>query len=207
MNGSTYRVRRATLDDIGPLTDLWQSMRFPVEDLSKRVTEFQVAENPEGKLLGALGLQMVQRQGRIHSEGFTDFSLAEQLRPLLWERIQSVATNHGLLRIWTKENAPFWSRCGLVKPDEEALARMPAPWRAEPSGWLTLKLKDDVESLTSVDQEFAIFMQSEKQRTMRTVQHARILKVIATLIALAVFAMVVIGAFFLLRKNPNFFRH
>src|SRR6476619_3515349 len=80
VSGSNYRVRRATLEDIGALTELWKSMRFPIEDLSRRVTEFQVAESSDGKLLGALGLQMVEKQGRIHSEGFTDFSVAEQLR-------------------------------------------------------------------------------------------------------------------------------
>src|SRR5215831_20838256 len=111
----SFTVRRATLDDLEKLTELWKSMRFPVEDLSKRVTEFQVAENAEGKLLGAVGLQIAERQGRIHSEGFTDFSLAEQLRPMLWDRVNAVATNHGLLRLWTKEEAPFWNRCGLVK--------------------------------------------------------------------------------------------
>src|SRR5580765_7664226 len=140
MTASNYRVRRATLEDIGNLTELWKTMRFPAEDLGKRVTEFQVAENAEGKLLGAIGLQMAEKQGRIHSEGFTDFSLAEQLRPLLWERIQALATNHGLLRLWTKEDAPFWNRCGLVKADEDALSKLPAVWRNEPANWLTLKL-------------------------------------------------------------------
>jgi N-acetylglutamate synthase-like GNAT family acetyltransferase len=203
MSASNYRVRRATLEDIGPLTDLWKTMRFPAEALSKRVTEFQVAESPDGKLLGALGLQIQEKQGRIHSEGFTDFSLSEQLRPMLWDRIHAVATNHGLLRLWTKEDAPFWNRCGLAKADEDALAKLPAAWRNEPPNWLTLKLKDDIESLVSVDKEFAVFMESEKQRTERTFQQAKILKLIATLIAIALLGIVIAGAFMLLKKNPN----
>src|SRR2546423_11556340 len=115
MNSSNYRVRRATLDDITELTALWKSMDFPADELSKRITEFQVAEAADGKLLGAVGLQITERQGRIQCEAFTDFALAEQLRPLLWDRIYAVATNHGLLRLWTNEKAPFWSHCGLVK--------------------------------------------------------------------------------------------
>src|SRR5688572_24083219 len=103
---SNYRVRRATLDDISQLTALWKSMDFPVEELAKRITDFQIAEGPDGKVLGALGLQIAERQGRIHSECFTDFALAEQLRPLLWDRVHSVAINHGLLRLWTQEQAP-----------------------------------------------------------------------------------------------------
>ena len=61
MSSSPYRVRRATLDDIRQLTTLWQSMQFPVEDLAKRVTEFQVAEDASGNVLGAVGLQSTSR--------------------------------------------------------------------------------------------------------------------------------------------------
>jgi N-acetylglutamate synthase-like GNAT family acetyltransferase len=203
MSASPYRVRRATLEDIDPLIELWKSMRFPADDLSKRVTEFQVAESADGKLLGALGLQIAEKQGRIHSEGFTDFSHAEQLRPLLWERIHAVATNHGLLRLWTKEDAPFWNRCGLGKADDQALAKLPAAWRNEPSNWQTLKLKEDLESLVSLDKEFALFMESEKQRTNRAFRQAKVLKILATLIALALLGLVVIGAFLIFKKNPN----
>jgi N-acetylglutamate synthase-like GNAT family acetyltransferase len=204
MNPAQYRVRRATLDDMSQLSELWKTMHFPPEDLSKRVTEFQVAESPHGTVVGALGLQIAEKQGRIHSECFSDFSLADGLRPMLWDRVHAVATNHGLLRLWTQENAPFWNHCGLNKADAESMSRLPASWRNLPGGWLTLKLKDDVETLVSLDKEFSAFMESEKARTQRAFQHARILKVIATLIALAVFGLVIAGAFILLKSNPRF---
>jgi N-acetylglutamate synthase-like GNAT family acetyltransferase len=203
MSSSNYRVRRATLDDISQLTALWKSMHFPADDLGKRITEFQVAEGPEGKLVGAVGVQMAEKQGHIHSEGFTDFALADQLRPLLWERIHAVATNHGLLRLWTREQAPFWNHCGLAKADAESLQKLPAVWLGPAHGWLTLKLKDDIETLTSLDKEFAMFMQSEKQRTERAFQHARILKMVATIIALGVLILVMAAGFYMLRKNPH----
>src|SRR6266702_4430411 len=76
MTVSNYRVRRATLDDITQLTAIWKSMDFPVEELAKRITEFQVAESADGKVVGALGLQIAERQGRVHSEGFSDFAVA-----------------------------------------------------------------------------------------------------------------------------------
>ncbi len=190
MNSSNYRVRRATLDDINELSALWKSMNFPAEDLSKRITEFQVAESAAGKLIGALGLQIAARQGRVHSEAFSDFALAEQLRPLFWDRIHSVATNHGLLRLWTQEQAPFWNHCGLARADAETLEKLPAPWRNQSPVWLTLKLKE-------------VFMESEKQQTQKTFQHARILKVVATLIAVAVLILILGAAFFMMRKNPG----
>ena len=162
-----------------------------------------MAESAEGKLLGAVGLQIAERQGRVHSEAFTDFSLAEQLRPLLWERLHAVATNHGLLRLWTQEQAPFWNHCGLLKAEAGALEKLPAAWRGQNSGWLTLKLKDDLETVTSLDKEFTMFMESEKQRTARAFQHAKVLKAVATLLAFAVMVLVLAGAFILLRKNPH----
>lgn len=201
MNSSNFRVRRATLDDISHLAALWNSMKLPADALSKRVTEFQIAESPEGVLVGAIGLEIAQKQGRIHSEAFTDFSLADQLRPMLWQRIHAVAINHGLLRLWTQEHAPFWSHCGLVKPEPDALQKLPALWQAQKSDWLTLKLKDDVETLVSLDKEFAMFMDSEKQRTARAFQHAKILKLIATLIALAVLVIVFAGAFMIFKRG------
>ena len=110
VSSSKYRVRRATLDDIGQLAAQWEAMHYPTEDLARRVTEFQVAEDPDGKVVGAVGLQIAERQGLVHSEAFSDFALAEHLRPLLWDRVHAVATNHGLLRVWTRGQAAFWNR-------------------------------------------------------------------------------------------------
>ena len=141
VSSSNYRVRRATLDDIGQLTALWESMQYPTEELARRMTEFQVAEGADGKLLGAVGLQIAERQGRVHSEAFSDFALAEHLRPLLWDRVHAVATNHGLLRVWTQEQAPFWNHCGLVKADAEALEKLPALWRGPSSGLADLEVE------------------------------------------------------------------
>jgi len=203
MDSSNYRVRRATLDDLAQLTGLWQAMRLAVPDLGKRITEFQVAEGPDGKLVGAVALQVTARQGRIHSESFVDFSLADKLRPVLWERLQSVARNHGLLRLWTKEKAPFWSHCGLMAADAESMQKLPALWRTADGEWLTLKLRDDLETVMSLDKEFAMFMESEKQHTARTFQQARVLKIVATLIALAVLLLVLAGAFFVVKNNPR----
>jgi N-acetylglutamate synthase-like GNAT family acetyltransferase len=203
MAQSNYRVRRATLDDIGQLMTLWQSMHLPADDLAKRITEFQLAESADQKILGAVGLQIADRQGRVHSEGFIDFALADELRPALWERLQSVATNHGLVRLWTAEQAPFWSRCGLSKADGESLEKLPTAWRQVKGQWLTLKLKEDIEEVISADKEFAMFMEAERQRTQRAFQQARVLKFIATLVALAVLFLVMAGAFYVLRRNPQ----
>ena len=203
MSSGTYRVRRATLDDIASLSALWRAMQLPASDLEKRLTEFQVAETPDGKLLGAVGLQILERQGRVHSEAFSDFSVADEVRPLLWERIQAIAINHGLVRLWTQEQAPFGRHCGLFPAAAEALHKLPPAWQAVPGDWLTLQLKEETAAHVSADKEFALFMEAEKQRTQKAFQHARRLKLIANFIAfaLAIFALAVL--IYWVRKNPQ----
>jgi len=203
MSSPKYRVRRATLDDLDQLMNLWHAMNHPVEDLPRRVTEFQVVEDENGKLIAAVGLQIAQKHGRIHSESFADFEVADQLRPLIWDRVRSVAGNHGLLRVWTQEKAPFWSHSGFVKAEPEVLEKLPEAWRGLAGLWLTLKLKDELPEVISADKEFALFMESERQRSERAMQQARALKVFATVVALVLLCLVIAGAVIILLKSPR----
>ena len=202
MSPSTHRVRRATLDDMANLSALWRSMQLPVQELEKRLTEFQVAESHDGKLLGAVGLQIARREGRVHSEAFADFSVADQVRPLLWERMQSLAINHGLVRLWTQEQALFWKHCGLHPATPEALQKLPPAWQSSPDEWLTLQLKDEIAAALSTDKEFAMFMEAEKQRTEKAFRQARVIKHVATLVAVLLAIFVFAALVFWLRRNP-----
>lgn len=206
MNPPGYQVRRATLEDLDALTALWNSMKFSAADLKNRLTEFQVAQGADGKVAGAVGFQMLQRHGLIHSEAFEDFSMADQVRPLLWGRIQALAMNHGIVRLWTQENAPFWTHNGLQPADSNALQRMPESWNRSAPGWLTLRLKDE-DVLLSLDKEFALFKEAEKQNTAVTLNHARKLKTVATAIGATVAFLLVVAAIYLLltRKAPGSF--
>jgi len=174
--------------------------------LAKRITDFQVAESAQGVFLGAAGLQVAQRQGLVHSEGFTDFALGDTLRPLLWERIQAVAMNQGLVRLWTRETAPFWSHCGLVEADAEALEKLPAPWRGLPSAWRTLKLRDDLDTVVSAEKEFAVFVESERRQIARALQRGKVLKSVATFLAFLVLALALGAVFYLLWRNRRLSR-
>ena len=191
MNLATYTVRRATVDDLPTLKALWGTMRLPADELEKRLTEFQVAQSADGKLIGAVGFRTSSRQGHLHSEAFTDFGLADEVRPLLWKRIQSLASNHGVFRVWTQERAPFWTRGGFQPADSTALQKLPEPWNCDAAEWLTLQLKDEA-AIASLDKEFAMFMESEKQRSARALDQARMLKTIVTLIA-SIVGLVLIG--------------
>src|ERR1700722_5229790 len=76
MNPQTLRIRRATVDDRAALKTLWTSMRLPVDELEKRLTEFQVVEHYDGEVVGAIGIQFSRQHALLHSEGYTDFSIA-----------------------------------------------------------------------------------------------------------------------------------
>ena len=191
MSSSNYRVRRATLDDLVALRSLWSSMHLAEGDLEKRLTEFQAAINESGKLVGAIGFQVHERHARIHSEVFDDFSVADEVRPLFWQRIQALAANHGVARLWTHESAPFWTHSGLQPASTEVLQRLPPAWAGAASPWLTLQLKDE-NAIASVEKEMAVLMQTERQRTAAKLESAKTLKTVVTvigfLVALAILA-------------------
>lgn len=200
MSSPNYRVRRATLDDLPALKPLWESMRFNVEDLEKHLTEFQVAENAQGEVVGAIGFRMSGRHGCVHSESYADYSIADVCRPLFGERLQVLSANHGIARLWTQENAPYWNREGFQPADEETLKKLPAAWPNENPAWLTLQLKSE-EAFVSMEKELGVFMQAEKARSAKMHEQARLIKFIATGAAI-IFGIVVIGAlFYLMRKN------
>src|SRR5882724_7381585 len=101
MTPSSLHIRRATVDDRAALKSLWESMRLLAEELERRLTEFQVVENSEGEVVGAIGIQFSKQHALLHSEGYSDFSLADSARQLFWERVQTLAANLGVFRVWT----------------------------------------------------------------------------------------------------------
>jgi type IV secretory pathway component VirB8 len=68
---------------------------------------------------------------------------------------------------------------------------MPPAWKESGSNWFTLQLKDE-EAIASLEKEFAMFMESEKQRSAQALGQAKTLKTVVTIfafiVALAVFA-------------------
>lgn len=196
MSAPAHRVRRATVDDLPVLQSLWAAMHLPAAELERKPTEFQVAEAEDGSLLGAIGMEISGRTGRIHSETYFDFGHSDALRQSLWERLQSLATNHGVARLWTCETAPFWSRNGFHTPSAEELKKLPSAWGADAPGWLTLQLRDEQALEQALDKDFTRFKLEEKRRTEKLLRRGKILGVIGTVLAallcigISIFAMV-----------------
>jgi N-acetylglutamate synthase-like GNAT family acetyltransferase len=191
MNPSAIRIRRATMDDFQSLKSLWHSMRLPSDELERRLTEFQVVEAADGQIVGAIGIQIIRQHALLHSEGYTDFAVADAARQLFWERIQTMTAHHGVFRLWTQENSPFWSRWGFQPANTETLERLPGEWKRSEGKWLTFQLKNE-EAIAALDKELEAFRESEKKRTAETLDQARTMTTTITVIAFAV-GIVLIG--------------
>jgi N-acetylglutamate synthase-like GNAT family acetyltransferase len=185
---NSYRARRATTDDLEQLIALWREAQFPAQELEKRFTDFQVVEDGQGKILGAIGITISAHEAKIHSETFSDFGLTDSLRPLLWERMESVAKNHGLCRLWTDESAPFWKKdVGFAEATEAALQKLPPDFGQHSNGWLMLQLREESASPASLENELALYKEAEAARLETLFRRARIVKTVFTLIAAILF--------------------
>ena len=203
MNLPAYTARRATVDDLGGLKLLWERARYQVLDLEKLLTNFQLIVSDAGDLIGAIGLQIEGKQGRLHSSAFTQPEQEDTFRPVLWERIQTVARNHGLVRLWTQESSPFWPEAGFAEASPEALKRVPAIFGSAQARWLTLQLKEENAAALSLEHEFELFQTAQKEETERLLRLGRTMK----LTVFAVIGLVVIvGGFFMVKlviRNPS----
>lgn len=204
MSNPTLQVRRATIDDLPKLLPLWRKENLPAQELEGRFKEFQVIENADGGIAGAIGLQVSGKEGRLHSESFEDFGQADSLRAALWDRVKTVAQNHGLVRVWSQFTSPYWRTTGFEMASNELLTKLPNNFGADRTPWTFVQLREDTAANISLDKEFALFRESEKESTAKMMRQARVLKIVAGVIAFLVFVMVVAWAvmFFKLQKHP-----
>jgi N-acetylglutamate synthase-like GNAT family acetyltransferase len=183
---------------------LWERARFQVLDLEKHLTEFQLVTTPECDLIGVIALHVEGKQGRLHSEAFTHPDQGDAARPFLWERIQNLARNHGLARLWTLEASPFWHQAGFIEADKHLLEKLPAGFGDRHSRWFTLALRDDHAQAISIEKEFELFQQAQRTGTEQVLAQARRLKALAYLLTLVVATIALAGLFFVLFKsNPK----
>ena len=195
MTAPQFQARRATLDDLPALRPLWEAERLDAIALEKRLTEFQVACDEEGRVLGAVGMQRHQQHGLLHSEAFADFALADTLRLLLWERLRTVGRNYALARMWTRETSQFWRSVGFDPADEEQLAKFPDIFgEAEAGRLLTVKVRDDPFADMTPEQEDVMLKQHLRADTEKMLQQARTLRAVLYGV-LGIFAIILaIGA-------------
>ena len=194
-------IRRATVDDLPALKALWLAAQLPADKLKDHLTEFQVVEADE-KFAGALGVQIIRQHARLHSEDYSDFAVADAASELFWERIQKLAANHGVFRIWMIEDSPFWTRWGFQPASAETLARLPDEWKNLEGRWLTLELKNEDAINTALKNQFAGFMAAEKKSAAHLAERARQLKLFITIAGFGIFFVCLVVAGWLLLHRP-----
>ena len=199
MNLQNVQLRRATLDDLPKLIALWQRENLPWTTLEKRFTEFQIAEEVE--FLAAIGLQISGKEAKLHSEAFTHSDQADELRARLWDRVQNLARNMGLVRIWTQLKSPFWTGSGFQPATEEALAKLPTAFAENSAHWRVLVLKDEKAAAISIDKEFELFKEAQREETQRLMQRARVMKMVAIIFALCFTGLLILWAVFMAKSN------
>jgi N-acetylglutamate synthase-like GNAT family acetyltransferase len=172
MSLPALRIRRATVEDLAALKAVWLSMRLPADQLESRLTEFQVVERA-GEVVGAVGFQSSRTAALLHSEGYSDFSVADPARQMFWDRIQTLAANHGIFRLWTQETSPFWLRWGFQPADDETLARLPDEWKNSTEKWFTLELKNEAVISAVMEKQFSNFHNSEKKSSDQALARAK----------------------------------
>jgi N-acetylglutamate synthase-like GNAT family acetyltransferase len=196
----SYRIRRATSDDLQQLCAVWEAAALPAAELEKQFTEFQVAENADGRIIGAIALQVAGADGKIHSETFADFALSDTLRPLFWQRLETMARSHGLFRLWTTETAPFWKKdAGFTS----APSQLPEAFGATRGPWLSLRLKDEGADPNLLDAQFNLFRDAERAKREKLLHHAAALKMVGTFIAVLLFILAMGTLFWFFRNRTH----
>lgn len=203
MNPTGLTVRRAVVDDLPQLIQLWKIEKLPWEVLEKKFTEFQVAVDSNNQVIGAIGLHIVGHEGLMHSEVFLHFDLADTIREMIWERMEVIAHNFGLVRIWTRENSPFWHHYGFQPATHEQLQKLPHVFGAADDGWYVATFrKEEPTKILNPEKEFEILIAQEKAETQRITDLAKTMRVISVIIAAILLLGVVIGAVYVIRKLP-----
>jgi N-acetylglutamate synthase-like GNAT family acetyltransferase len=198
-------IRRATVDDLAALKAVWLSMRLPADALESRLTEFQVVEHG-GEVAGAIGFQIVRTAALLHSEGYSDFSVADPARELFWERIQKLASNHGVFRLWTQENSPFWRHWGFQPADAENLERLPAEWKNSEEPWLTLELKNEAVINAALQNQFAGHLATEKKSAEEISARAKKVTTVVTILLFGFFFICLAVVLYLIKQRNPFSR-
>lgn len=206
MATSSFRPRRAIVDDLPQLVMLWELEQLPTESLEKRFTEFQVVTDGSGRVLAAVGLQVHGSHGVLHSEALAQAELGDELRELLWTRIQMVARNHNLDRIWSRLNYPFWRSLGFRPATPEELESLPEPLAEAEGAWNLLFLRDPSASADVIEKQFAMLRTVNAQETEKLQRRVAAIKKLALALTVVVTLLVLAWVFVLLRYGPQFLR-
>ena len=198
---SPVTVRRATLDDLEMLRGLWRECRQPDYELDKRLTEFQLAFDAQGWLLGALGLRFVGPHAEIHHLALRRPDLETQVREALYERILALAHQQSAHRLWTRDPGAFWADKGFTVPGAPEIRELPPRFGHPSEPWRTLKLREDPLRLVAAEEQLEAYLELERLKVERLVRRGRVLRLLATAIAVGILGLALGALVLVLRQR------
>jgi N-acetylglutamate synthase-like GNAT family acetyltransferase len=196
-------VRRATLDDLETLRGLWRECRLPEFELERRFTEFQLAVDDHGWILGAVGIRFAGAHGQAHSLAIRRADLEAELQALLWERTITLAHQHGAHRLWTREHGPFWTAQGFQVANAHERRDLPPALGNPADSWLTLKLRDEPLKVIAAEEQLEAYLELERLKTDQMLRRGRILKLAATALAGFLFLLLLAALLLILRRSAG----
>lgn len=201
-----FSARRATLEDLPALQALWQQAGLPWDQLDKFVSEFQVAADESGSLLAAIGLLVEGDNALLHTEAISPAATlkADELRSALWRRVQIVARNQGVVRVWTQEDGEFW-HAGVFQPADQAQVKAAgASFLSDISAaWFVCELIDPAKAKQIVNEQFAIWEASRTQEREDFRRKTRLLMAVAVALATVVIGVCLWLVFRVITAQPD----
>lgn len=203
MNPEALTVRRAVVDDLPQLVQLWKGEQLPWQELEKRFTEFQVVVDSQNQVLGAIGLHISGHEGLMHSEVFSRFDIADRIREMIWQRFEAIAHNYGLFRIWTSESSPYWHHNGFLLATSEQMQKFPKSFGDASKTWYVISFRQESSlRVVAPEKELEALLEQERAETEKISNLAKTMRVVATIIAALLFIAIVIGAIYIIKKLP-----
>lgn len=192
MTDLKFHFRRATLEDLDVLRGLWQTALYSPIELEKHLTEFQLVEGDDGRLLGALGIHVDGEEAWIHHEAFTHPTTESAMREALWHRLKIMFGNQGVHRVWTREKAEFWNSIGFRMPTVDEKQKLPAGLGTVDRSLKVFPLRD-AKAEKIIEKKMIELQATRFEEETQTERRTRIIRIVAW--SLAGFLMVLLAYF------------
>lgn len=206
MDPTSLSARRATIDDLPGLQSLWIEAGQPWEELEKFLAEFQVVADESGALVAAIGLVVEGTEGLLHTEtvAVAAAELDDELRALLWRRLQIVARNLGVVRLWTAEEAPFWATEFVpALPEVRQGAHLTFLASRPDAAWRVRELVDPVRARQLVNEQMAIWSASRAQEQEQFQRRTRTFMLFALVLVAAIIGTCAWMIFRVMNAQPD----
>lgn len=157
--------RRADAEDLASLTDLWSAAGLPADELDGFLGEFHVVIDADGRVLHAIGLLVEDDQGLLHSEALAPGAShdPDSCRSTAWKRLRIIARNQGVRRIWTREDAAYWSTCGFQPVAGSDLPEPLPSFATREDGWWLFRHPEPSQAAQMIQQEMALWQTQREQ--------------------------------------------